>query len=80
MMKEVMNSKTHVLGELEKYAVYALSYLDKALHFKNPFKKWSFKTFIYKQILLRKYSEDCKKSHKQLIVSFGNWGNCDTII
>jgi hypothetical protein len=42
--------KTHVMGELKKYAVYALSYLDKALelHFKNPFRKWRFKKYIYK--------------------------------
>jgi len=28
MVKEVMTPKTHVLGKLKKYAVYALSYLD----------------------------------------------------
>jgi len=29
MVKGVMTPKTHVMGELKKYAVYALSYLDK---------------------------------------------------
>jgi hypothetical protein len=28
MMKEVMTPKTHVLDELKKYTVFALSYLD----------------------------------------------------
>jgi hypothetical protein len=48
MVKEVMTPKTYVMGKLKKYAVYALSYLDKALelHFKNPFRKWCFKTYI----------------------------------
>jgi hypothetical protein len=41
IVKEVMTPKTHVLGEVKKYAVYALSYLDKALElqFKTPFRK-----------------------------------------
>jgi hypothetical protein len=48
MVKEVMTPKTHILGEFKKHTVYALSYLDKALelHFKNPFRKWCFKTYI----------------------------------
>jgi len=39
------------MGELKKYAVYALSYLDKALelHFRKPFRKWRFTKYIYKQ-------------------------------
>ncbi len=51
MVKKVMTPKTHLMDELKKYAVYALSYLDKALelHYKNPFRKWSFKKYIYKQ-------------------------------
>jgi hypothetical protein len=55
MVKEVMTPKMHVLGELKKYAVYALSYLDKALelHFKNPFRRQIFNTYIRKH--LRKY-------------------------
>jgi hypothetical protein len=38
MVEEVMTPKTHVMDELKKYAVYALSYLDKALelHYKKP--------------------------------------------
>jgi hypothetical protein len=37
MVKEVMTPKTHVMAELKKYAVFTLSYLDKALelHFKT---------------------------------------------
>jgi hypothetical protein len=37
MVKGVMTPKTHVMGELKKFAVYALICLDKALelHFKN---------------------------------------------
>jgi hypothetical protein len=48
MVKEVMTPKTLVLVELKKYAVFELNYLDKALelHFKNLFRKWSFKTYI----------------------------------
>jgi hypothetical protein len=51
MVKEVMTPKSHVLVELKIYAVFALSYLDKALelHFKNPFRKGYFKTYKYKQ-------------------------------
>jgi hypothetical protein len=50
MVKGVMTPKTHVIGELKKSAVYALSYLDKVLesHFKNPVRKWRFKKYIYK--------------------------------
>jgi hypothetical protein len=50
MVKEVMTPKTHKLSELKKYTVFVLSYLDKALelHFKNPFRKWSFKTYFRK--------------------------------
>jgi hypothetical protein len=48
MVKEVMTPTSHVLGELKKNAFYALSYLDKALelHFKNLFRKWSFKIYL----------------------------------
>jgi hypothetical protein len=77
MVKEVMTPKTHVLGEFKKYAVFALSYLDKALelHFKNPFTKWSFKIYIYNQKSFEKILQrtTTKKSHmdnKQVIVSF----------
>ncbi len=88
MAKEIMTPKTHVLGELKKYAVYAFSYLDKALelHFKSPFRKWCFKTYIYKQktfekILQRIITKKSQMDNKQVIVSFGNWGNpCDSII
>jgi hypothetical protein len=54
MVKGVMIPKTHVMGELKKYAVYALSYLDKVLelHFKNPFRKWKFKKYITSRRLL----------------------------
>jgi hypothetical protein len=31
IVKEVMTPKTHVMGELKKYVVYALSYIDKTL-------------------------------------------------
>jgi hypothetical protein len=57
MVKEVMTHKTHVLGELKKYAVFALSYLYKALelHFKNTFRKWCFMTYIYKQKTFKKF-------------------------
>ena len=59
MVKGVMTPKTHVLCELKKYAVYALSYLDKVLefHFKNPFRKWRFKKYIYKQKTFVKISQ-----------------------
>jgi hypothetical protein len=82
MVKGVMTPKTHVMGELKKYAVYALSYLDKALelHFKNPFRKWRLKKHIYKQktfvkILQRITTKKSELDKKQVIVSFGNWGN-----
>jgi hypothetical protein len=82
MVKEVMTPQPHVLGELKKYAVYVLGYLDKALelHFKNPFRKWCFKTYIYKQktlekILQRITTKKSQRDNKQVIVSFGNWGN-----
>jgi hypothetical protein len=81
MVKEVMTPKTHVLDELKKYAVFALSYLDKALelHYKNPFRKWSFKTYIYKQktfekILQRITTKKSQGDNKKVIVGFGNWG------
>jgi hypothetical protein len=82
MVKEVMTPKTRVMDELKKYAVYTLSYLDKALvlHFKNPFRKWSFKTYIYKKktfdkILQRITTKKSQRDNKQVIVGFGNWGN-----
>jgi hypothetical protein len=82
MVKGVMNPKTHVMGELKKCAVYALSYLDMALelHFKNPFRKWSFKKYIYTQksiekILQRITTKKSELDKKQFIVGFGNWGN-----
>ncbi len=82
MVKDVMTPKTHELDELKKYAVYALSYLDKALelHYKNPFRKWCFKTYIYKQktfnkILQRITTKKSQRENKQVIVGFGNWGN-----
>jgi hypothetical protein len=68
LVKEVMTPKTHILGELKKYAVFAWGYLDKALglHFRSPFRKWIFKTYIYKQKrLLRKlFRELQQKSHR----------------
>jgi hypothetical protein len=82
MVKEIMSPKTPVLGELKKYAVFALNYLDKALelHFKNPFRKWCFKTYIYLQktfekILQRITTKKSQRDNKQVIVVFGNWGN-----
>ena len=47
ILKEVMTPKNHILVKLKKDAVYALSQLDKSLelHFKQPFRKWSCKTF-----------------------------------
>jgi hypothetical protein len=53
--------------------------------FQNPFRKWSFKTYIYKQktfknILLRITPKMLQMDNKQVIVGFGNWGNpCDSI-
>ena len=82
MVKGVMTPKSHVMSELKKYAVYALSNLDKALelHFKNPFRKWRFKKHIYKQktfvkILQRITTKKSELDKKHLIVGFGNWGN-----
>jgi hypothetical protein len=82
MVKGVLTPKTHVMGELKKYAVYALSQIDKALdlHFKNPFRKWRFKKHIYKQKTFVKILQmiTTKKSEldkKQVIVGFGNRGN-----
>jgi hypothetical protein len=48
---------------LEEYAVYELSYLDKALelHSKILFRKCSFKIYIYKQKTFEKIT---KKSHR----------------
>ncbi len=67
MVQEVMTLMIHVLGELKKHAIYALSYLDKALelHFKKPFRKWCFKTYIYKQKTYEKilHRITTKKSH-----------------
>jgi hypothetical protein len=56
MMEGGMTQKTHVLNELKKYSVFALSKLDMAseLHFKNSARKWSFKTYIYKQKMFAK--------------------------
>ncbi len=75
MVKEVMTPKTHELGELTKYAVFAMSYLDKGLelHFKNPFRKWCFKTYIYKQktfekILQRITTKKSQRDNKQVVV------------
>jgi hypothetical protein len=81
MVKEIMTPKTHELGELKKYAVFALSYLAKALelHFKKPFRKWCFKTCIYKQKnfekILQRITKKSQRDNKQVIVGFGNWGN-----
>jgi len=82
MVKGVMTPKAHVKSELKKYAVYALSYLDKALdlHFKNPFRKWKFKKYIYKQktfvkIIQRMTIKKSELDKKQFSVIFGNWGN-----
>jgi hypothetical protein len=83
MVKGVMTPKTHVMSELKKYAVYTLSYLDKALdlHFKNPFRKWRFKKYIYKQKTFVITTKKSELDKKQVIVSFGNWGNLsDSII
>jgi hypothetical protein len=81
MVKE-MTPKTYVLGELKKYTVFALSYLGKTLelHFKNPFRKWCFKTYMYKQktfekILQRITIKKLQGDYKQVIVGFGNWVN-----
>jgi hypothetical protein len=59
-----------------------MSYLDKALdlHFKNPFKKWSSKKYIYKQktfvkILQRITIKKSQLDKKQVIISFENRGN-----
>ncbi len=82
MVKGLMTPKTHVIVELKNYAVYALSCLDKALdlHFKNPFRKWLLKKYIYKQktfakILQRITTKKSELDKKQVIVAFGNWGN-----
>jgi LAS superfamily LD-carboxypeptidase LdcB len=42
---------SYVVFELKKDAVFALSYLNKALelNFKNLFRKSSFKSYIYKE-------------------------------
>jgi hypothetical protein len=88
MVKGVMTPKTHVMSELKKYAVYALSYLDKTLelHFKNAFRKWRFKKCFYKQktfvkILQRIKTKKSELDKKQVIVGFGNWGNTrDSIV
>jgi hypothetical protein len=79
MVKEIMTPKTHVMVELKKCEVFALSYLDKALelHFKNPFRKWSFKIYIYKQktfekIIQRITTKKSQRDNKQVIVGFGN--------
>jgi hypothetical protein len=71
MVKEVMTPKTHVMDELKKYAVYALSYLDKALelHYKNPFRKWSFKKYIYKQKTFNKKPQRITTKKSQGIAS-----------
>jgi len=44
-------SKTNDINELQNYLRHALNGLDMALqlHVINPFRKWKFKTFIYKQ-------------------------------
>jgi hypothetical protein len=79
MVKEALTPKTHVLGELNKYAIFALSYLDKALelHFKNPFRKWCFKTYIFKQKTIEKKlqritTKKSQRDNKQVIFGFGN--------
>jgi len=45
------------------YALFALSQLNKALelHFKNPFRKWSSKTYIYKLKTFENSSKDYDK-------------------
>jgi len=82
MVKGVMTPKTHVLVELKKNAVYALSYLHKSLklHIKKPFRKWSFKIYMCKQktfekILQRITTKGSQMDDKQVIVSFGKWSN-----
>jgi len=82
MKKGVMTPKTHVLDELKKYTVFALRHLDMALdlHFKNPFRNWKFKTYVYKQKTFEKILRQITKKSKQaeekkVIVGFGNWGN-----
>jgi hypothetical protein len=44
------------------------------LHFKKPFRKWSFKTYVYKQKTLQKI-QDKGTETKQVVLGFGNWGN-----
>jgi hypothetical protein len=77
----VNDSQDPIMGELKKNAVYALSYLDKALDLdlKNPFRKWRLKKYIYKQktfvkILQRIPTKKLELDKKQVIVSFRNWG------
>jgi hypothetical protein len=81
-MKGVMMPKTHVLVELKQYAIYASRYLDKTLelHLNKPYRKWSFKKYIYKQktfekILQRIKTKQSQGDNKQVIVGFGNWSN-----
>jgi hypothetical protein len=50
------------------------------LHFKKPFRKWSFKKYIYKQKTFEKIlqwitTKKSQRDNKQVIVGFGNWGN-----
>jgi hypothetical protein len=71
MLKKVMTPKTHVMVEWKKYAVCTLSYLNKALelHFKNPFRKWCFKTFIYKQKTFEKILQKITPRSHRVITS-----------
>ena len=74
--------KTSKLEELQSYAKYALDGLDMALqlHVTIPFRKWRFKTFIYKQKTFEKIlksitTKRARTENKQVIVGFGNWSN-----
>jgi hypothetical protein len=75
-------SKTNDINELQNYLRHALKGLDMALqlHVINPFRKWKFKTFIYKQKTFHKIlqmitTKRTEADPKKVIVGFGNWGN-----
>ena len=75
--------KTDDIKELCKYVTYALKGIDNAfeVHYKNPFRKWRFKTFIQKQ---KTFNEICKSITKKRhindtsinsYIGFGDWSN-----
>ncbi len=81
-------SKTNDMNELQNYLRHALNGLDMALqlHVINPFQKWSFKSYLFKQKTFRKIlrkitTKRTATDPKTVIVGFGNWGAArDSII